>query len=275
MFINVQFSPIPCHLVTLRPSCTFLSTHSRTPSAYFLSSIWETKFHVVVRQEESYSPVYCNHYFGLWNKKHLKWISICIIFWRNTTYPVLYLKTKAFRCFCIAIGFSSFCMWFPSTAFHVYREISCLYLLHSLCSRFSTFSTFCSSFTHGYVTLLHFHGIFCRLLLNLLAYATALFCRGDCYTNISVSITWSLLLTGTFYLLHEKEDLTKLIHDRLPCLPMSFPNGTHNILFWHVPFHNNNKNDDNNNNNSSSSSNNNNNNDSSFSDFVVNICWMT
>jgi len=48
--------------------------------------------------------------------------------------------------------------------------------------------------------------------------------------NISVSITRSLLLTGTFYLLHEKEGLTNLTHDRLPCLPMSFPNGTHNIF---------------------------------------------
>jgi len=54
----------------------------------------------------------------------------------------------------------------------------------------STFSTFCTSFTRGYVTLLHLHGILCRILINLLPYATALFCRGDCYTNIPVSITW-------------------------------------------------------------------------------------
>ena len=72
MFLTAQFSPIPCHLVPLRSSYTFLSTHSWTPSAYFLSSIWETKFQTGVKQEESYSPVYCNHYFGVWNKKTFK-----------------------------------------------------------------------------------------------------------------------------------------------------------------------------------------------------------
>jgi len=73
VFLTAQFSPFPCHFVPFR-----LSTYSRTPSACFLSSLWEMKFHIRVKQEESYLPVYCNHYFWVWNDEKAFKTNFCM-----------------------------------------------------------------------------------------------------------------------------------------------------------------------------------------------------
>jgi len=127
-------------------------------------------------------------------RRHLKRISVCIIFRYQHHTLVALLKNKSVlkllhhhRClvlwYVVPINNLLCVLWNSQSLFIVFLALKVV----------STFSTFCASFTCGYVTLLHLHGILYRILINLLPHATAFF------VEVTPTRTYLLVLPDLFY----------------------------------------------------------------------------